>query len=317
VHLNISAVAWAHRTVDLADPQMVKGGGTKPGAGVSFVLFGHDTQLDGYIDFLADPGGAASRAESDLDQFERDHVELSKTVRWLEAEVAEQGSNEQMEELKRMKMDQMIIDAKTQDLRSIVGGGSHEFGENVRTVLDQYGLKAFTPAPIALIDVHAWGFDLEWTAKDLGMWDVGSGVDTAPDDLSVGVGSRAVAESVGFMRRFMYALWSLMAQPIAVPVTERPGRAFRRRWERTAPTAPHDGDVRVVTLRRATHGGSGDGPEEDFGPEWSHRWIVRGHWRKQWYSSESVHRLIWISPFVKGPDDKPLVLKDTVFEVVR
>ncbi len=41
--------------------------------------------------------------------------------------------------------------------------------------------------------------------------------------------------------------------------------------------------------------------------EWSRRWLVRGHWRNQWYPSEQVHRTIWISPYVKGPEDRPFI----------
>lgn len=51
--------------------------------------------------------------------------------------------------------------------------------------------------------------------------------------------------------------------------------------------------------------------------EYSHRWIVRGHMRNQAIGprltgGERKHIRIWIAPFVKGPDDKPLVLKDRV-----
>lgn len=51
--------------------------------------------------------------------------------------------------------------------------------------------------------------------------------------------------------------------------------------------------------------------------EYSHRWIVRGHMRNQAVGprladGERKHIRIWIAPFVKGPDDKPLVLKDRV-----
>lgn len=46
--------------------------------------------------------------------------------------------------------------------------------------------------------------------------------------------------------------------------------------------------------------------------EWSHRWLVRGHWRQQWYASEGVHRAIYINPHIKGPEDKPLIVRDKV-----
>lgn len=47
--------------------------------------------------------------------------------------------------------------------------------------------------------------------------------------------------------------------------------------------------------------------------DWSHRWLVSGHWRNQWYPSEGVHRPIWIDAFVKGPSDAPLLVRPTVY----
>jgi hypothetical protein len=41
--------------------------------------------------------------------------------------------------------------------------------------------------------------------------------------------------------------------------------------------------------------------------------MVRGHWRNQWYPSLNAHRQRWISPYVKGPEDEELVLKDRVW----
>lgn len=41
--------------------------------------------------------------------------------------------------------------------------------------------------------------------------------------------------------------------------------------------------------------------------EWRHRWVVRGHWRNHWYPSLKDHRPVWISPYLKGPADAPLL----------
>jgi len=49
--------------------------------------------------------------------------------------------------------------------------------------------------------------------------------------------------------------------------------------------------------------------------EWHHRWLVRGHLRAQWYPKRKEHHLIWISPYAKGPTDKPFKLP--VYAVVR
>lgn len=48
---------------------------------------------------------------------------------------------------------------------------------------------------------------------------------------------------------------------------------------------------------------------------WKNRWIVRGHYRNQWFGRTKDHKTIWIPPYVKGPDDKPI--RPTVYKVDR
>lgn len=160
----------------------------------------------------------------------------------------------------------------------------------------------FRPPPMLMFEITSWAFGVEWeSSRDPEQWKVGEGV-WAP---------------VGEVRRLLYALWALMAQPIAAPRSEHPSREYRRRWERQQDRKwLPDYGVRVVTLRRAMNDSDGE-QDAEWGREWTHRWIVRGHWRRQWYPSEEVHRMVWIAPYVKGPDDKPLVVRDQVFEVVR
>jgi hypothetical protein len=108
------------------------------------------------------------------------------------------------------------------------------------------------------------------------------------------------------------AIWRLLNQTMAVRTHERPPRGYLKRAARYRLPAEH---VTVVRLRRPA------GPEHD--PEhgivnWSHRWVVGGHWRNQPYPSLGIHRQIWISPYVKGPDDLPLVVnKARVFVLAR
>jgi hypothetical protein len=80
---------------------------------------------------------------------------------------------------------------------------------------------------------------------------------------------------------------------------ERPDRPTRRSAARLGFT---DRDVVVVRLRRERS------PSETLGgvANYSHRFLVSGHWRNQWHPSTGTHRQQWISPYVKGPDDKPL-----------
>lgn len=106
--------------------------------------------------------------------------------------------------------------------------------------------------------------------------------------------------------RSVQALLRLLNQHIAVRVKHRPDRATRRRAER-AEYPPKD--VTVVHLRRPR---SEDHPLDRAGKqvEWSHRWIVAGHWRNQPYPSIGETRQIWISPYVKGPEDKELRVRE-------
>jgi hypothetical protein len=58
-------------------------------------------------------------------------------------------------------------------------------------------------------------------------------------------------------------------------------------------------------------------PAESESAEYSHRWLVRGHWRNQWYPTFGRHMPAYVTPYVKGPADKPLVVKQKIFGVVR
>lgn len=109
---------------------------------------------------------------------------------------------------------------------------------------------------------------------------------------------------------FLRVLNKLMAERIVLKTPMRPQRAFRRSVQRLGIVEPKD--VIVCELRRARPRGfeweQGDGESH-----LSHRFLVAGHWRNQWYPSLKRHKQKWISPYVKGPDDKPFVDKKRVW----
>ena len=119
--------------------------------------------------------------------------------------------------------------------------------------------------------------------------------------------------SFRLQRQFPLALWTLIQQPLSVVTEAAPHRTVARRLERKGSPLAHS-TIRIVTLRRVVHRAA---EGEAGGVEWSHRWLVSGHWRNQWLPSRSLHRLQWIDAFVKGPADKPLVVKKTVHKLVR
>jgi hypothetical protein len=71
--------------------------------------------------------------------------------------------------------------------------------------------------------------------------------------------------------------------------------------------------VRIVRLRRAASAGGGG----QRGRDWQHRWVVRMHRVHQWYPSQQRHKVIYRGPYIKGPDDKPLLDGDVVTALVR
>lgn len=101
----------------------------------------------------------------------------------------------------------------------------------------------------------------------------------------------------------------LMSERIVAYGQARPPRpAWREALRKGRP--PHV--PYLVELRRqsVTHRPTDD---RSAGREWTHRWIVRGHWRNQWYPSEGRHRQKFIGGYVKGPEDLPLVIRERVW----
>jgi hypothetical protein len=73
----------------------------------------------------------------------------------------------------------------------------------------------------------------------------------------------------------------------------------------------------VVTLRREQHEKNDDADHRHV--DWSHRWINSGYWRTMpaHWLPDQANRLQWVPAHVKGPADKPLVIKKTVHKLVR
>lgn len=106
--------------------------------------------------------------------------------------------------------------------------------------------------------------------------------------------------------------FALMEQTILVKSPERAPRSTRRRLGPDGETP-----IQIVKLRRSEREGVSkkDGSET---PEWSCSWVVRGHWRQHYYPKTNDHRPLFILPYVKGPEDKPLKTQaDRVFVVDR
>lgn len=109
---------------------------------------------------------------------------------------------------------------------------------------------------------------------------------------------------------FLRTFFLLVKQRVAVTHPQHPDRAGMRRWT-AAGLIPEMGTMQIVTLRKERPATEVDGDGDPVA--WSHRWIVSGHWRNQWYPTLSTHIPVWINSHVKGPEDRPLIVKDKVF----
>lgn len=107
-----------------------------------------------------------------------------------------------------------------------------------------------------------------------------------------------------FDLRLVIAFNLLLAQGVTETEEWQPTRQIRRHATRHGHVL---NPVTIVRLPRRHYEHAQNGESH---VDWSHRWVVSGHWRKQWYAKQEVHRPKWIAPYVKGPDDKPLLVKE-------
>jgi hypothetical protein len=105
--------------------------------------------------------------------------------------------------------------------------------------------------------------------------------------------------------RLMVASFLLLRDRIVEAEQASVPRGVRRRAEAAGLTS----EVRLLTWRRRAEHGEAQQSVVD----WSHRWWVSGHWRRQPCGpGRRERRLTYIAPHIKGPEDKPLDVRPTV-----
>lgn len=116
--------------------------------------------------------------------------------------------------------------------------------------------------------------------------------------------------------RLIISSFLLMNQRIFISRKQDARWHVRADAEKSFNQVEHVPQVNVIELRRPSN--VPKKPTEAEQIDWQHRWFVSGHWRSQFYPSEGRNKPIWISTYVKGPEDKPLKAKvDRLFAVVR
>jgi hypothetical protein len=106
---------------------------------------------------------------------------------------------------------------------------------------------------------------------------------------------------------FIRVMNKLMGERIVTRSRYKAARSLRRHSQKiNLPIS----EIMVVELRRRTQPSEPSGERRNY----SHRFIVHGFWRRQWYPSLGMHRQKYIADYVKGPDDKPLIIKKRIWQ---
>lgn len=197
-------------------------------------------------------------------------------------------------------------------LRDIVSGA-----RSIRIHLLSPSKKSTTPIPLLVLDWQLGETVLEVSERQRKQYIGGYEelVKAGLADSFVGADKVSTAALTGGSIARLFATWlAFVRQELIVFESMVTDRSTRRRYEKDKRTeAPL---VRVVLLRKKHY--EHETVKSNLEKEYSCQWVVRGHWRQQWYPSLQRHQPKWITPYVKGPDDKPLKPpRATVFAVVR
>jgi hypothetical protein len=110
----------------------------------------------------------------------------------------------------------------------------------------------------------------------------------------------------------LVATWLLVVQQVAEVATAVVDKAIRKSYARTNRLAP---EVRIVRIgaNRGTTPPTARSAMDASERSPSSRFWVSGHWRNQPYGpGRALRRPVYISPFLRGPDDAPIKLSTTV-----
>ena len=159
--------------------------------------------------------------------------------------------------------------------------------------------RAAAKSGLYLLDHTPWAFNNSWISRDEPQ--------LTNNEIVLDEHGRSLCDpEIGRTRRWIMALWSFMADEII----QAPRQTLPRHLARRAGRTPVVADLRILHLRKVARSSS----EHEGGSdrEYSHRWFVKGHWRKL-----PSGRLTWVRGHIKGPGDRPFILKNDIVAVRR
>jgi hypothetical protein len=117
----------------------------------------------------------------------------------------------------------------------------------------------------------------------------------------------------------LHSLMLLLNQPTEIIETTKVSKQNKGSLKRAKKSRINPAVV-VINIRRK-HKKSSSNASDSPSFEYNVRWLVGGHWRWQPYKDaltrEWKKKRIWISPYVKGPEDKPFVATKKVHALLK
>lgn len=227
------------------------------------------------------------------------------------------------------------------DTRAIfMGSGPVMDGDAANEAAEAAGLKNYTELPeeqqvtfakkglthVTFVDIDVAFKAIGRSSAELGIrvfpfdmsgWVYGKSWETVEHKLRPGFTGAEVDPGLAQQRKLLLATLLIAQQYVAVRRSTRATRQVRRRVARMDAVSPNFGDITYITLRRNSASVEEDRETTDEWGGYSHRFPVKGYWKHQWYPSKQEHHLIWVEPYIKGPPDKPLIIRDKVYKLVR
>lgn len=126
------------------------------------------------------------------------------------------------------------------------------------------------------------------------------------------LGAYAASWAQDRLTRYLVTTWLLASQP-TVGRTYSQAASLRRAYAKHLDLPMTITTATLRTIARSTDESDEETVTGSSHDSYSHRFLVRGHWRDQACGPKrSMRKPTWVVPYIKGPEDKPLVVKDKV-----
>lgn len=137
-----------------------------------------------------------------------------------------------------------------------------------------------------------------------------------PDEDNAGFYDGDTPESAAMATAIVMAhtLWEMLSEELLL---SRKVDANKRQKKMLRKAKMTDTGISVIELRHVTYVGGDPQDGEDRIIDWSHRWYVRGHARRIRDRKTGEIKVVWVKPYIKGPDGKPLRVTEKVYALKR